>query len=128
MESTVGGVGGWSQQWVESVGGVNSRWSHPWVESTVGRVTVCVCRAKTLDCHRYRRQTQAVEPRAKAPHVLTVTNRMYLEEGKLEVPVQLYGITGENVIQTTLGREGGWEGRRVGRGVRGREGGTVLGH
>ena len=41
--------------------------------------------------------------------------RMYLEEGKLEVPVQLYGITGENVIQTTLGREGGR--------VDGREGG-----
>ena len=47
----------------------------------------------------------------KAAHVLIRShkNACYLEEGILEVPVQVNSITGENVIQTTLedGREGG---------------------
>ena len=61
-----------------------------------------------------------MEPRAAHVLIRSYKNACYLEEGILEVPVQVNGITGENVIQTTLeDGKGGGGGRG---GVRGREG------
>ena len=83
-------------------------------------VCVCVCSKIDCGCHGYQckdRHKKYMEPRAAHVLIHSYKNAFYLEEGILKVPVQVNGITGENIIQTTLedGRGGERESEREGQ-------------